>query len=73
MLNYKTSSNPIYYNKNDEYILLDNNIKYYAYDDINTTNNIIEKQITFFDAFHDIPYSFNYEKNINYILIVNLF
>jgi len=60
-LGYNVNSNPLCFNLNDEYILLDNNIKYYAYDDINTTNNIIEKNITFFDAFHDIPYSFSYE------------
>ena len=60
MLNYKVCSNPICCYPNDEYILLDNNIKYYACDDI-TINNIINKNITLFDVFHDIPYSFNYE------------
>jgi hypothetical protein len=78
LLNLKTNSNPICLNINDDYIILDNNYKYYINSDTNNdtnndinndinndTNNDINDFISFFDAFHDYPYSFNYEHIYN--------
>ena len=57
MLKLKTNCNPECLNITDDFVLLDNNIKYYTNDDILKCHNNIE----IFDAFHDYPYSFNYE------------
>lgn len=57
LLGYKTNSNPLCLNITNDYILLDNNIKYYTHSIINDC----DINIDLFDAFHDYPYSFNYE------------
>jgi hypothetical protein len=57
LLNFKVNSNPLSLNDNDDFILIDNNISYYTNDSILKCHNNIEM----FEAFHDYPYSFNYE------------
>lgn len=57
LLNFKVNSNPLCFNDNDDFIMLDNNISYYTNDSILKCHNNIET----FEAFHDYPYSFNYE------------
>jgi hypothetical protein len=57
LLKFKVNSNPICINKNDDFIILDNNILYYTNDNITKCRNNIEE----FHAFHDYPYSFNYK------------
>lgn len=57
LLWYKTNSNPLCIGINDDYVLLDNNTKYYISDTIEKCHENIE----FFNAFHDYPYSYNYE------------
>ena len=56
LLNFKVNSNPIMKQDGDG-IILDNNISYYINDSILKCHNNIET----FEAFHDYPYSFNYE------------
>jgi hypothetical protein len=57
LLNFKVNGNPLCLNDNDDFIMLDNNISYYSNDSIIKCHNNIET----FEAFHDYPYSFNYE------------
>ena len=57
LLNYTVNENPICLNEDDDFVLLDNNISYYTNDNILKCHNNIEM----FEAFHDYPYSFNYE------------
>lgn len=60
---YNVCSNPIIYNNenfNDE-ILLDNNIKIDKNKFFNNIDYLLENLYNF-DFFHDIPYSYNYEK-----------
>lgn len=57
LLNFKVNSNPLCLDNNEDFILLDNGISYYINDGIIKCNNNIE----IFEAFHDYPYSFNYE------------
>jgi len=57
LLDFKVNSNPLCLNDNDDFILLDNNISYYINGSILQCCNNIEM----FEAFHDYPYSFNYE------------
>ena len=57
LLNFKVNSNPLCLERNTDFILLDNNISYYTNDSISKCHNNIE----IFEAFHDYPYSFNYE------------
>ena len=56
-LNFVTNSNPLCFDSKDDYILLDNDIKYYISDTIEKAH----ENIVFFEAFHDYPYSFEYE------------
>jgi hypothetical protein len=55
-LNLKTNSNPLCINE-ENIILLDNNFKLF----IDAEYDILEKNLEYYDAFHDIPYSYNYE------------
>lgn len=57
LLNLKTNANPLSFNNNDDFILLDNDIKYYYNDTIEKCH----KNIDLFEAFHDYPYSSHYE------------
>jgi hypothetical protein len=57
LLNFKVNNNPLCFNDNEDFIMLDNNISYYTNDSILKCHNNIET----FEAFHDYPYSFNYE------------
>ena len=57
ILGFKVNSNPLCFNDTDDFILLDNNVSYYINDTILQCYNNIEM----FEAFHDYPYSFNYE------------
>jgi len=57
LLNFNVNNNPVCLNKNEDFILIDNNISYYTNDTILKCHNNIKT----FDAFHDYPYSFNYE------------
>ena len=56
-LGYFVNSNPLCLDEMDDYILLDNNINYYVYDDIEK----VVKNLDTFNMFHDIPYSMNYK------------
>ena len=57
LLGFKVNSNPQCLHPDDDYILLDNDYKFYTNSIINETDNIISS----FEAFHDYPYSYNYE------------
>ena len=57
LLNFKVNNNPLCFDDNEDFIMLDNNISYYTNDSILKCHNNIET----FEAFHDYPYSFNYE------------
>ena len=57
LLKLKVNSNPICLKFDADYILLDNNYKYYT----NSKINAVDKNISLFQAFHDYPYSYNYE------------
>jgi hypothetical protein len=57
LLNFKVNTNPLCFNDNEDFIMLDNNISYYTNDSILKCHNNIE----IFEVFHDYPYSFNYE------------
>ena len=58
LLNLKVNPNPICFNSCDDFILLNDDILYYFMsDNISKCHHNIEN----FDAFHDYPYSFNYE------------
>lgn len=57
LLKFKVNSNPLCLHIDDDFILLDNNIKYYTNDSISKCHN----NIAILEAFHDYPYSFNYE------------
>lgn len=57
LLNLKVNSNPLCLNEKDDFVLLDNNISYYTDDNILKCHSNIE----IFEAFHDYPYSFNYD------------
>ncbi len=55
--------NPICINNDDDYIILNNNIKYYIDNNhiVNDDDEILYKNLELYEAFHDIPYSNNYE------------
>jgi len=57
LLNFKVNTNPFCLSDDDDFVLLDNNISYYTNDTIFKCHDNIEV----FEAFHDYPYSFNYE------------
>ena len=62
LLNFKTNTNPIICNQNDDFVIIDK-IKYYTDDTILKCHDNIVK----FDALQDYPYSFNYEYiNVNF-------
>ena len=58
LLGFNTNSNPLCLTNTDDFILLDNEIKYYFNDD--TIEKCLQN-IELFEAFHDYPYSFSYE------------
>ena len=57
LFGFKVNRNPICLHPDYDYILLDNDYKFYKNSIINETDNIISS----FEAFHDYPYSYNYE------------
>ena len=58
LLGFNTNNNPRCLTNTDDFILLDNEIKYYFNDD--TIEKCLQN-IELFEAFHDYPYSFSYE------------